>query len=105
MLAHSRKLTVFTAASYLLAITGSSLLHDHSGHGEAQPRPGVSAAHSADGHDCSVCQFLAQKPAPVAPVAPATSGVLVEEVAAPAPVCVAWGVLTAWHSRAPPLPA
>ena len=29
-------------------------------------RPGASAPQLTDGHDCSVCQFLAQKPAPAA---------------------------------------
>ena len=70
MLVRSRKLTVLTAASYLLAVTASALFHNHDGHGDEQPRPGVSASHGADDHDCSVCQFLAQKPAPTADVAP-----------------------------------
>jgi hypothetical protein len=103
MLARNRKLTVLTAASYLLAITVSALFHNHDGHGNEQPQPGVSAAHSADDHDCSVCQFLAQKPAPAADVTPVDVGALVQEVAAPAPVCTVGVVFTAWHSRAPPV--
>ncbi len=104
MWVRSHKLTVLTAAGYLLAITASALFHTHNGHGEEQPRPGVSASHPADDeHDCSVCQFLAQKPAPVAFVAPATSTALVQEVAASAPACAVGGVFTAWRSRAPPV--
>jgi hypothetical protein len=98
---------VMTAASYLLAITGSALFHHH--HGDhhdrvaaCDPRPGVSASHSEDDHDCSVCQFLAQKPAPAAVAAPVELSTLVQEVAAAEPACVFFGVFTAWRSRAPP---
>ena len=105
MLARNRTLTVLTTASYLLAITASALFHNHHGHGKEDSCPGASAAHSTEGHDCSVCQFLAQKPAPVADVAPESASTLVQEVAAPAPACPVRGVFTAWHSRAPPVVA
>jgi hypothetical protein len=103
MLARNRKLTVVTAASYLLAITVSGLFHSHNDRGEDQPRPGVSASHHADGHDCPVCQFLAQKPAPAADVAPVGVGALSQQVTAPAPACALGDVFTAWQSRAPPV--
>ena len=70
MLVRNRKLTILTAASYLLAVTASAMFHNHPGHGGHPSRPGVSASHSADDHDCPVCQFLAQKPAPAAAIAP-----------------------------------
>ena len=75
MLIRSRKLTVFMAASYLLAITASALFHEHKGCGGGQSCPGVAAAHGCADHDCAVCQFLAQKPAPVVAVAPVGPGV------------------------------
>ena len=106
MRARNPKLTVLTAASYLLVITCSALFHDHHhGHGEDQPRPGVSASHSADDHECSICQFLAQKPAPAAVVAPVGASAPVQEVVAAAPACAVRGVFAAWHSRAPPVVA
>jgi hypothetical protein len=98
----SRKLSVLTAASYLLVITTSALFHSHHGHGEGPSRPGVSAAHAADDHDCSICQFLAQKPAPAVEMAPEIASTLVQDVAAPAPLCPVRGVFAAWQSRAPP---
>ena len=103
MLVQSRKLKVFTAASYLLVITVSAFFHNHYGQGEGRFQPGVSAAHSSDEHDCSVCQFLAQKPAPVACVAPVGLSALVQEVAAPAAASAVRVVFAAWHSRAPPV--
>jgi hypothetical protein len=103
MFPRNRRLTVLVAAGYLLAVSASALFHNHHGHGQSLPRPGISASHSADNHHCSVCQFLAQKPAPVADVAPARLSTLVHEVAAAAPVCAIGGVFTAWHSRAPPV--
>jgi hypothetical protein len=98
----SRKLSILTAASYLLVITGSALFHNHYGHGEEASRPGVSAADAADDHDCSVCQFLAQKPAPAVQVAPEIASALVQDVAAPAPWCPPRAAFAAWQSRAPP---
>ena len=102
MFVRSHKLTVLTAASYLLAITASGLFHNHEGCGHERPLPGVSAAHGGDHHDCSVCQFLAQKPAPAANVAPVGASLRAQEVTAAAPVCAVSGVFSAWHSRAPP---
>jgi hypothetical protein len=102
MLVRSRKLTVFTAASYLLAISASALFHEHKCCGDVQPRPGVSAAHGGEDHDCSVCQFLAQKPAPAADVAPVGPTLRAQELPAASPVCGVSGVFSAWHSRAPP---
>ena len=102
MLIRSRNLTVFMAASYLLAITGSALFHDHKGCGSGPSRPGVAAAHGVADHDCAVCQFLAQKPAPAANVAPVGPSTWAQEVPAASPVCAVSGVFSAWHSRAPP---
>ena len=106
MLMRSRKLTVLLAAGYLLAVTASAPFHNHNGRGEEQPpRPGVSASHFAEHGACSVCQFLAQKPAPAAALAPVSASALVQEVAAWAPRCAEVGVFTAWRSRAPPAAA
>jgi hypothetical protein len=102
MLIRSRKLTVFTMASYLLAITASALFHEHKGCGGGLSRPGVAAAHGCADHDCAVCQFLAQKPAPAVAVAPVGPGMWAQEVPAASPVCAVSGVFSAWHSRAPP---
>jgi hypothetical protein len=105
MLAQNRKLTVFLATSYLLAVTTCALFHNHHEHDGEQSRPGVSAAHASEDDDCSVCQFLAQKPAPVAVVAPVGVSTMVQDVAAPSPARVVRIVFTAWQSRAPPLSA
>ena len=86
MFVRSHKLTVLTAASYLLAITASGLFHNHEGCGHERPLPGVSASHGGDHHDCSVCQFLAQKPAPAADVRRVGASLPVQEVTAAAPV-------------------
>ena len=124
MRALSRKLTVLTAAGYLLAVSTASLFHHHADQDGGGCCHGQSLAHGAlDDHsppskvpsdhspgslsdsNCSVCQFLAQKPAPVALIAPVDSGTLVQGVAEPAPVRVVAVLFTAWHSRAPPVPA
>jgi hypothetical protein len=105
MRTRQRTIAVVAVVSYLLAITVSPLFHHHGDHHESdagQPPPGVSASHSDDDHDCAVCQFLAQKPAPAADVAPIGLSTLVQEVAAGEPVCTFPGVFAAWHSRAPP---
>jgi hypothetical protein len=96
--------TLLVAASYLLALSMSALPHCHHGHAEGEPRPGLCANHSGDEHECPICQFLAQKPAPVIPVAPVTVGLLVQDVTPVAPAGTASEVFTAWHSRAPPQP-
>jgi hypothetical protein len=102
MLVRSRRLTVLMLASYLLAITAPALFHEHKSCGSQRSRTGVSAAHHGQDHDCSVCQFLAQKPAPVAVVAPVSLSSLVEDVVVVVQVCAVSGVFSAWHSRAPP---
>jgi hypothetical protein len=106
MCLRNRALTALLAASYMLAVTTSTLFHSHGDHDEDQPpRPGVSAAHPEHDHDCSVCQFLAQKPAPVVLVTPVSLGAPVQDVAVPAPACPVARVFATWHSRAPPVPA
>ena len=103
MLAKNREFSTLTAASYLLAITVSALFHNHKCCGHQRPRPGVSASQRRDhDHDCAVCQFLAQKPAPAAAVAPVGTSLPVQEVVAASPVRAEGGVFSAWHSRAPP---
>ena len=102
MLVRNRKLTVLTAASYLLAISVSALFHDHNRCGQERPPAGVSAAHGDQDHDCSVCQFLAQKPAPAADVAPVGPSLRAQEVPEASPVCAVSGAFSAWRSRAPP---
>jgi hypothetical protein len=113
------------AAGYLLVIAAAPLFHNHSAGGcdhsfaaesgsAACPHHGDShdaanensshrpSPHPSDGNHCAVCQFLAQKPAPVAEVAIVDNGLLVQELASPAPTCAAVGVFSAWQSRAPP---
>jgi hypothetical protein len=126
----NRGITVLVAASYLLAITATARFHNHGAEGGADccgrclshlPAGGDEASSgrlgatdedrshsespapcSPDTHECPVCQFLAQQPAPAAEVALVDSSELVQEVASAAPVSVVRGVFAAWHSRAPP---
>jgi len=106
MLYRNRFLAILLATSYLLVVATSARFHRHGEHDEDQPqRPGFAASHAGDEHDCSVCQFLAQKPAPLAAVAPADNRDLVQEVVAPSlprHFCV---LFSAWQSRAPPVSA
>ena len=105
MLSRNRILTVLTTAAYLLVVSGSALFHNHHDdcdHGEDHHRPGVSGSHFADDHDCLVCQFLAQKPAPAAEITTSSSSPLVQNVFAPALPHAANDLFSAWHSRAPP---
>ncbi|MEN6407764.1 MAG: DUF2946 family protein [Thermoguttaceae bacterium] len=93
------------AVGYLLTVTVSGSFHDHHhGHGDPSDssRPGVSALHGDQHGECSVCQFLAQKPAPVAVVAVADVGQLVQTVVSSSLSRVSTGVFSAWQSRAPP---
>jgi hypothetical protein len=85
----------------LLTVVGAALFHDHH-HGEEQHGPGVSASHSTDGHECPVCQFLAQQPAPAADITPVSVSTPVQAVVTVAPACAVRGIFAAWHSRAPP---
>ena len=103
MPARNRILPVLVAASYLLAVCASSLFHHHETHDEESSRPGFSASHAEDDHDCSICQFLAQKPAPAADVAAVEAGELVQAIATPSTLQSVGGLFTAWHSRAPPV--
>ena len=125
----NRWVSVLVAAGYLLAISTASLFHNHADRGSGGCYHGRSLAHeaSADCHHgeadddsprpnapktpaqcpsddshCSVCQFLAQKPAPTAEVAAVSTGVLVQEAYLPAPPRITVGVFSAWHSRGPP---
>ena len=131
MLIRRRILSVLTTASYLLAITVATQFHSHghegasdccghggfhatiagdaaAGHshgasGENHSGPKSPAPRPADNHDCPVCQFLAQKPAPTAEVALVSCGVLVQEAFFSAPARMVVGVFSAWQSRAPPV--
>jgi hypothetical protein len=108
MRARSPRLAALTTVIYLMAVCGSALFHEHHdrpGSGEDPARQGVSASCSDDDHECSICQFLAQKPAPAAVIAPVDLSSLVQDVAAPTAVRAAPAVFTAWHSRAPPASA
>lgn len=106
MLARNRILTVLLTASYLLAVSGSALFHRHHGdeHHE-QHRPGVAASDGDEHGECAVCQFMAQKPAPIADVAPVGLSMLVQELAVLPPESGVVGVFLAWQSRAPPISA
>jgi hypothetical protein len=124
-----RLASVLVAAGYLLAVSTASLFHHHpaqdgcgcrhvqSSPQEApadccrgtsddhSPRPNAPATPSqspSDDGGCSVCQFLGQKPAPTADVAPVSSGTLVQAAVLPPPAHVAIGIFSAWHSRGPP---
>ena len=97
----NRWLSIAVAVGYALTITTASLFHNHAGqdsdgcyhwhsavhaastgchHGgsdESSPRPNAPetpARCPSDGSQCSVCQFLGHKPAPVAEVAPVSVG-------------------------------
>jgi hypothetical protein len=114
----NRWVSLLVAAGYLLAVSTASLFHHHADQDGGGCHHEQSLSHSAsDGHssrpnapspcpsddsNCSVCQFLAQKPAPTAEVVPVTAGVLVQEVFSPPPARITVGVFSAWHSRGPP---
>ncbi len=125
----SRRLSGVVAASYVLALATAALVHNHTGcdsgccgghggahgladnhgpggrhggHEDGQPAPGAPGRHATQDDNCPACQFLAQKPAPTAVVAPVAAAALVEEVAFLAPARPAAGVFSAWQSRAPP---
>ena len=109
MLPRNRILTVLATASYLLVVSGAALFHhhhqgrcEHCDHCDDLPRSGVSASETADAHECLICQFLAQKPAPADTIEQASSIPLMLEVVMPAPPQARGGHFTAWHSRAPP---
>jgi hypothetical protein len=117
----NRWVSVLVAAGYLLAVSTASLFHHHADRDggecchEQSPSHGAMDDHSpcsqapsdhspgslGDNH-CSVCQFLAQKPAPTAEVVSETPGALVQEAFMPPPARIAVGVFSAWHSRGPP---
>jgi hypothetical protein len=126
----NRKLSVLMAVGYMLAVTFATFVHHHPGSGSAgccgscglsssdrhelsgsphdNPRDGcpdskAPVPRSADDKDCPVCQFLAQKPAPICIIAPVVSSTLVEKVATVDPTSPVEGIFSAWHSRAPPV--
>jgi hypothetical protein len=122
----NRLVSMLRAAGYLLAVGAASLFHNHAApgcgdcsHSQSSPheassdcRHGDSDNHPqppknpsqcpTDGSHCSVCQFLAQKPAPTAELPTAASGILVRETFAAPPARMQAGVFSAWHSRGPP---
>ncbi len=104
----NRATTVFFTAAYVLAVSGSALFHDHSScdHGDDDhARAGVSASHLSEAHDCSVCQFMGQKQAPVDEVVAVVSAPLVQRIVGSSPLDVEAVVFSAWRSRAPPMSA
>ena len=117
----NRWVSVLVAAGYLLAVSTASLFHHHAKrdyggccHGQSLTHGGADDLSSrpdtpivpppcpSDDTNCSVCQFLAQKPAPTPEVAPVNTGVLVQEAFSLPPARIAVGVFSAWHSRGPP---
>jgi hypothetical protein len=122
----NRLVSLLLAAGYLLAVSAASLFHDHADPGCGDCSHSQSSAHKAsshchpgdsddhpqspknpsqcpaDGSHCSVCQFLAQKPAPTAELPTAASGTLVQQAFAAPPARIQAGVFSAWHSRGPP---
>ncbi len=106
MLQQKRLLSLLLTTGYLLVVVTSARFHHHDKHDEDQPlRSGFAASHADDEHDCSVCQFLAQKPAPLTIAAAAELGNLVQNVAAPSPPLCFSVLFSAWQSRAPPVSA
>ena len=107
MWTRNRRLTAVVAAGYVLALAAAALVHDHAGHDggccggqcgthalAGNHQPGGSHGGHQDGQparrsrrhptqdsNCSVCQFLAQKPALRRP-SRRYSAALVQEVAA-----------------------
>lgn len=103
MSAKNSNFRMLLAVSYLLTIVASAPFHTHSLGGDPPSRVAVTASHCDEDHDCPVCQFLAQKPAPAATVASVGPGIFVQEVVAVASACADRGAFSAWHSRAPPM--
>jgi hypothetical protein len=126
---NNRWLSIAVAVGYALTITTASLFHNHSSHGGGCCDQGPSLVHAAssrchhgeldgdavhgnvpktpthgpsDGKHCSVCQYLAHKPAPTAGVTAADAGLLVQEVSSLRLARVAVDSFSAWQSRAPP---
>jgi hypothetical protein len=98
-------LRVLFAAGYLLAVSAAGLFHNHADHGEGPSDSKTPPPCIGEEHGCAVCDFLAQKPAPVVAVSPEPLAAVVQEVAAPVPVRSEVVVFAAWNSRAPPSPA
>jgi hypothetical protein len=117
----SRWISVLVAAGYLLVVSTASLFHHHADqdgggcchgqslgygasddHSPCSKPPSIPSSPPSDDNNCSVCQFLAQKPAPTAEVVAVTAGVLVQEAYLPPPAHSSVGVFSAWHSRGPP---
>ena len=101
--------TLLLLANYVLAVTAGALFHQH-GHqhvGEqgAGNRLAPGWACSAENHDdeqCSICEFLAQKPIPAQQIEEAACAPLVEQRAAAAPIPLTFDVPSTRHIRAPP---
>lgn len=129
MRTRKRELAVLVASGYVFVAIAAGLFHNHVRHegsgceGHQSARTTACNGSSACGHDahdhghhdstaplhcpaddsdCLVCQFLAQKPAPVADIAPVAPSRLLYEVAIAEPSRSIGGVFSAWHSRAPP---
>ena len=128
MLARNRYLSAWIAASYVLTVAASALFHDH---GCGSSAEGCEALASAEGHDsctgdgdhkshsssptapscpdndhnCPVCQYLAQQTIAADDTPQVTFAAMVQELEAVAPVFSAGRTPSAWHSRAPPVPA
>ena len=126
---NNRWLSIAVAVGYALTITTASLFHNHSSHDGGCCDQGPSLAHAAsshchhgesdedgahgnapktpaqspsDGKHCSVCQYLAHKPAPTAAITAADAELLVQEVPRPKLARVLIDSFSAWQSRAPP---
>jgi hypothetical protein len=100
-----RNLTILSLAGYLLAVTTSAFFHAHGAEADEHASAGFWASHESDSHGCRVCEFEAQKPAPVTPVTPAVTATLVAEVPPSNPPAALLAVFSAWQSRAPPIGA
>ena len=114
MSGRNRTISVLLAVCYTLAVTVSALFHDHDDAcGGHSCRGDRAADHRLllqkqtpqspkDAHQCSVCQFLAEKTLAAEQFAELTSGALAQEVVLDAQPASLEALSLSWHSRAPP---
>ena len=121
----NRGISAVAAVCYGLTVTTAGLLHNHrdfdAGNGfgcccsaqacvcaERPDQPGLQSHESssercpADGSQCTICKFLAQKTLPVAAVVEVSSAPFVQFVAVAATPQSLPAIAPSWHSRAPP---
>ena len=118
-------MSVVAAVCYGLAVTTAGLWHNHhdfdAGNGfgcccsaqgclhserpdqhRLESRESSPERSPADGSQCTICKFLAQKTLPVAAVVEVSSAPFVQTVAVAATPQSLPAIAPSWHSRAPP---